>query len=133
MTYFPLDKKGWSQPNNAAAEVDIAGHAWFFPASYIKHMWVEKPMWENGEDMHFSAMCQIHGGIKTIVPPHRVDDRSRWSSLRGMELGVSAVASYCNNTDKFLEERTNCVKKLRNLGWMPLRVRSQESLQPPVP
>ena len=124
MTYFPLDKTGWSQPNSTANEVDLAGHAWFFPASYIKYMWLEKPMWENGEDIHFSAMCQIHGGIKTIVPSHPQHDKSRWSSLRGMELGVSKVASFCNNTDKFLEERTECVKKLRSLGWQPLRVRN---------
>ena len=124
MSYLPVGKTGWSHPNGVAAEADMAGHAWFFPASYIKHMWVEKPMWENGEDMHFSAMCQIHGGIKTIVPPHREDDKSRWSSLRGTELGVSNVSSSCINQGQFYHERNSYVKRLRKLGWTPIAVQS---------
>ena len=124
MAYLPVGKIGWSHPNSDIAEADLAGHAWFFPASYIKYMWLEKPMWENAEDMHFSAMCQIHGGIKTIVPSHSEDDKSRWSSLRGMELGVSNVASSCINQGQFYIERNDCIKKLRNLGWQPLGVRN---------
>ena len=81
---------------------------------------MKKPMWENGEDMHFSAMCQIHGGIKTYVPPHPKDDLSVWSSLNGLELGVDEVASSATrNHLQFYTERNQCVQRLVKLGWRP--------------
>jgi len=109
---------GWPSSNPITVEVDLVGHSWFFPANYIKHMWMEKPMWANGEDIHFSAMCQIHGGIKTYAPPHPVNDKSLWGSLYGNELGIDAVAtSRVQNHVKFYHERDECLQKLISLGW----------------
>ena len=117
-TYQPNTRYGWVSGNNETVEVDLVGHAWFFPAEYIKYMWIEKPMWANGEDMHFSAMCQIHGNIKTYVPPHPIDDRRKWSSLYGQQLGVDAVASSAvRNHGQFYTERNACVQRLVDLGW----------------
>jgi len=118
VSYEPHVRHGWASQNKETVEVDLVGHAWFFPAEYIKYMWLEKPMWENGEDIHFSAMAQIHGGVKTYVPPHPKDKRYLWSSLYGMELGVDEVASSAvKNHKKFYKERDECIQRLVGLGW----------------
>lgn len=117
-SYQPNTRYGWVSGNEEIVEVDLVGHAWFFPASYIKYMWMEKPMWANGEDMHFSAMCQIHGGVKTYVPPHPRHNTDLWSSLYGQQLGVDAVASSAvRNHGQFYLERNQCVQRLVDLGW----------------
>ncbi|NVM35918.1 MAG: glycosyltransferase [Candidatus Lokiarchaeota archaeon] len=117
-SYQPNTRYGWVSGNQNTVEVDLVGHAWFFPSSYIKYMWMEKPMWANGEDMHFSAMCQIHGNIKTYVPSHPVDNKDLWSSLYGQQLGVDEVASSAQRNHKqFYKERNECVQRLVGLGW----------------
>lgn len=117
-SYQPNTRYGWVSGNEDAVEVDLVGHAWFFPAEYIKYMWMEKPTWENGEDMHFSAMCQIHGNIKTYAAPHPKSNMSVWSSLHGIVLGVDEVASSAvRNHEKFYRERNAVVERLRNYGW----------------
>ena len=79
-------------------------------------------MWENGEDMHFSAMAQIYGGIKTYIPPQPASDPSLSSSLHGMAFGMDAVASsHQRNHERFYAERTRCVQKLINHGWKLLK------------
>ncbi len=117
-SYQPNTRYGWVSANEEVVEVDLVGHSWFFPSEYIKYMWMEKPMWDNGEDMHFSAMCQIHGNISTYVPAHPRNDLSQWSSLYGMKLGVDEVASSAvRNHGKFYEERNACVNRLVGFGW----------------
>lgn len=123
-TYQPNTRYGWVSGNLDTVEVDLVGHAWFFKSEYIKYMWMEKPTWENGEDMHFSAMAQIHGGIKTYVPPHPVSHKDCWSSLYGVELGVDEVASSAvRNHQQFYKERNAVVEKLIGLGWKTVNQR----------
>jgi hypothetical protein len=117
-TYQPNTRYGWVSGNLDIVEVDLVGHAWFFPALYSRYMWMQKPMWENGEDMHFSAMCQLYGDIKTYVPPHPPNYQECWSSLYGNQLGVDAVASSAvRNHQQFYKERNECVKRLNDWGW----------------
>ncbi len=116
--YQPNTRYGWVSANEYPEKVDLVGHAWFFPACYIEHMWRKKPMWDNGEDMHLSAMCQIYGGIDTLVPPHPKGDTSMWSSLHGVQLGVDSVASSATkNHAEFYQQRNECVKRLTDWGW----------------
>jgi len=123
--YQPNTRHGWVSANEFREKVDLVGHAWFFPAHYIQYMWRKKPMWDNGEDMHFSAMCQIYGGIDTWVPPHPKSDTSLWSSLHGVQLGVDDVASSAvRNHAEFYKQRNECVKRLSNMGW----ISGQESI-----
>jgi hypothetical protein len=117
--YQPNQRYGWINANQHTVQVDLVGHAWFFPSDYVrKYMWRHKPFWDNGEDMHFSAMCQIYGGIETYVPPHPRNDTEMWSSLYGQQLGVDSVASSAvRNHRTFYEQRNGCVQKLVKLGW----------------
>ena len=70
--YSSKHKVGWNGHHyNDVTPVDLVGHAWFFDKKHLKYIWEESPhSWENGEDIHFSAMALKHGGIGTFVPPH---------------------------------------------------------------
>ena len=123
-TYQPNTRFGWVSGNLEPVEVDLVGHAWFFKSEYIKYMWMEKPAWANGEDMHFSAMAQIHGGVKTYVPPHPPSYKECWSSLYGVQLGVDEVASSAiRNHQQFYKERNEVVERLVGLGWKTVKQR----------
>jgi hypothetical protein len=117
--YYGHRRVGWSAPNAEVEQVDLVGHAWFFKSEWLQYFWREKPYtWENGEDIHFSYTAQKYGGIKTYVPPHPMDDKDMFSSLKGMEYGVDDVAtSATRNHEVFYRQRNACVKHAVDNGW----------------
>ena len=81
-------------------------------------MWYEKPMWDNAEDCHFSAMAQKYGGIKTYVPAQPASQPELNGSMYGQVLGVDEVASSAvRNHEQFYKERNAYVQKLVLGGW----------------
>ncbi len=96
--YHPFISFGWDAPNEKAEVVDIVGHAWFFKREWLGVFWHELPPLGTsrlvGEDMHFSFMLQKHLGVRTMVPPHPLTDRSIWGSDPdlAMRLGTSKEA-----------------------------------------
>lgn len=107
---------GWAEPRPTTEEVDLVGHSWFFPKSYLKFIWAEEPYTWRMEDAHFSYCLQKYAGIKTFVPPQIEKDRS--SSVLGYELGVDNVAmSNPQNHGQFYFERDNAIKHYIDNGW----------------
>jgi len=96
--YHPFIAYGWDAPNNSTEVVDIVGHAWFFKREWLGVFWRELPELGSsrlvGEDMHFSFMLQKYLGIRTMVPPHPIEDQSIWGSNPelAVRLGTSGVA-----------------------------------------
>ena len=90
-------KFGWQVNNQEPVQVDIVGHSWFFARDLLSVFWREIPdnSWTMlcGEDIHFSYMLQKYTDLKTWVPPHPQNDRSMWSSLKGMEYGGDHLAT----------------------------------------
>ena len=90
-------KIGCQVNNEKPVQVDIVGHSWFFARDLLSVFWREIPdnSWTMlcGEDIHFSYMLQKYTDLKTWVPAHPPDDRSMWSSLRGMEYGGDHLAT----------------------------------------
>jgi len=86
---------GWPSANSSSVVVDIVGHSWFFKTDWLRFYWYEfEPSSGNdfcGEDMHFSFALQKQG-IPTMVPPHPLDDKDLWGSLKPVELGTGAEA-----------------------------------------
>lgn len=112
---------GWPRPLTEPVDVDLAGHAWFFRRDWLKYMWMDKPLtFENGEDIHFAAQAQIHGGIKCYVPPHPSDDLDCWGSIHGDLLGSDNAASWRKNTSRHLSVRDAIVRDEITRGWKPL-------------
>ncbi len=117
--YRGHSRVGWSNPNEELCEVDLVGHAWFFKRDWAQYFWVEKPYtWDNGEDIHFSYMCQKYGQVKTYVPPHPRNQPDMFSSTKGMQYGVDDVAtSATRNHQVFYKQRDSCVRHAVANGW----------------
>jgi len=96
-TYMGAQRVGWDGINNEETkEVDIVGHAWFFERELLTSFWRELPDVEDffvGEDMHFSHMIQKYTNLKTYVPPHPVNNKRVWGSLKGFQYGGDGVAT----------------------------------------
>lgn len=95
LAYMNHTRVGWPAPNEDTTVVDIVGHSWFFKTAWLRHYWYHTDNIDGipfcGEDMHFSyALQQI--GIKTMVPPHPVNNKSLWGSLKGIEAGTGQEA-----------------------------------------
>lgn len=96
--YHPFVSFGWDAPNEKEEVVDIVGHAWFFKREWLGAFWRELPPLGTsrlvGEDMHFSFMLQKYLRVRTIVPPHPVEDPDIWGSdpELAMRLGTSKEA-----------------------------------------
>lgn len=115
--YHDHHRFGWATKNAQVEEVDLVGHAWFFRKEYLKYMWMEEPFtWNNAEDIHFAAMAQKYGKLKSIVPVQ--NNERNTSSLLGYELGVDEVAtSNPKNHTIFYNERDAAVKYYTENGW----------------
>ena len=73
---------------------DIVGHCWFFKTEWIHHMWREKAFtFENGEDIHFCAACQVYGGIDSYIPTQTQVDIDNWGDTKPM-LGTDEIATW---------------------------------------
>lgn len=97
-TYYGAQRVGWDGINNEEIkQVDIVGHAWFFSRDMLTLFWRELPSLDDilyvGEDMHFSYMLQKYSDLKTYVPPHPVNNKSLWGSLKGIEYGGDSNAT----------------------------------------
>jgi len=96
--YVPNIQIGWNEPNEKTEVVDIVGHAWFFKREWLSAYWRELPPIGSsrlvGEDMHFSFMLQKYLGVRTMVPPHPINEPEIWGSDPeiGMKLGASKEA-----------------------------------------
>lgn len=120
-TYNPHTRVGWPNPNDKVERVDLVGHASFFERGWLGYLWLEKPpTWDNGEDIQFSYAAQKYGNIQTYVPPHPLNDKSMWGSIKGNELGIDEVASSNNKQishKQFFSERDMCVSESLSKGW----------------
>jgi len=90
--YEPYVRVGWPDRGNneETLQVDLVGHSWFFKKEWLSHMWREipDPKYNTcGEDMHFSYMLQKYAGIKTFVPPHPINNKELWGSIKGATYG----------------------------------------------
>ncbi len=89
---------GWNGEHHpVATEVDFVGHSWFMRSCHAKLMWCEPPYsYRNAEDMHLSCMAQVHGALKTWVPPHPPEQPALWSC----EVDSGRVASTTHASSK---------------------------------
>tara|TARA_S200000501_G_C20840628_1_gene751418 strand:+ start:962 stop:1843 length:882 start_codon:yes stop_codon:yes gene_type:complete len=107
--YQPHKSFGWDNPNEELKVVDIVGHAWFFKKEWLCYFWRELPLSNSsrlvGEDIHFSYTLQKYAGIKTIVPPHPLQNKDFWGSdpvlaLR-LGMGIESISQNNGALDKF--------------------------------
>lgn len=117
--YSSKVKVGWNgHHSDDTNEVDLVGHAWFFDKQHLRYMWQEPPLsWENGEDIHFSAMALKHGGVGTFVPPHPANNERVWSCRPDFGKAVGRTSTATFKTAGHHNVRDAVVDHHRKNGW----------------
>ena len=115
--YDPHEKYGWNGiKSNKLEDVDLVGHSWFMKRSTLKYLWEEDPIsWENGEDIQLSGFAYKYGNIRTAVPPHTLDNREEWGSIKGDVYGNDENASHWKGNHSPL--RNQISKTLMEQGY----------------
>jgi glycosyltransferase involved in cell wall biosynthesis len=84
-SYLLYDEFGPNNPSDVPTMVDIVGHNWIFPRSWLGAFWAtysEKFNSERaGEDIHLSYSVQKIFGFPSVVPPHPIEDRELWGEI----------------------------------------------------
>lgn len=114
-TYHGGSRHGWVRPSSDTVQVDVVGHAWFYPQwlaskaldTYGGHL-------RAGEDMALSFVAQ-RNGYDTFTPPHPRHDREMWGSVDGFRLSANgnAISSTSAGWNGYESE----YHRLRRLGW----------------
>lgn len=128
--YYMHERAGWPSPTNVDTEVDLVGHAWFLERSTLNDLWRTIPCtFENGEDMQLSFNAWIYNKIKTICPPHPINDKTMWSSLKAWEYGNDNKASSNGSLlsiPLFYKQRDDIIDHYLKSGYVPLRARGNQ-------
>ena len=94
-------------------KVDFGNNAWFFKKEWISYFLSQTPLYRNnGEDIHFSAMCKLLGNIPTYVPRQIVPVESG-----NVKRYYSADEHALHRKPLFGKERVEVVERFRNIGW----------------
>jgi len=111
---------GWGVPNDKEVKCWFGGHAWFFKKKNLKYMWYDDVYeYTNGEDVMLSANAWLYAKIPTYCPPHPINNKDLWGSLKGKELGSDKVASWITNPTHF-SERVKLINYYLERGWKPI-------------
>ncbi len=125
---YPLEKYyrvGWpvDAHYHKTAEVDFAGHAWFFKREWLQELFKApdevRTLKRAAEDMSFSFQLQKIG-IPTLIPPHPEGRSEFYGSLPefGMDAGNGAVAISKNQTN--MEIMNQAFRTLVEKDWQLL-------------
>ena len=94
-------------------EVDFGNNAWFFRKEWISYFLSQTPLYRNnGEDIHFSALCKLLGNIPTYVPRQIVPVESG-----NVKRYYSADEHALHRKPLFNKERVEVIERFRNIGW----------------
>ncbi len=104
---------GWGNPTDNEIECDFGGHVWGMKKEHLKYMWYEEPYsYVNCEDMMLSFNSFRFGNIKTYVVSHPLQDKTKWSSLRGGEYGNDSVSFWKSKPwNEHAQERWKIIHK----------------------
>ena len=129
--YEPYREYGWSNPNKNIKCVDIVGHSWFFPKSYLSVFWKENFANQTssicGEDIHFSYIIQKYGNINTYVPPHPIDKIEYWGGVPETSLKIGSDNNAISQSKNALNNFDKVIKFYRSKGYKIILVDNLES------
>ncbi len=124
-TYINHTRVGWPSQNINPIEVDLVGHAWFFPQTLLKYLWYEEPIsFDNGEDIQLSFLAQKYAGAMTVCPPHHPSLPDYWGSTKAELLGTDDVAMSNGKVishQQFFAERDKVIAEAIARGWKTIR------------
>jgi glycosyltransferase involved in cell wall biosynthesis len=120
--YQPFISFGWDAPNEKTEIVDIVGHAWFFKREWLSTYWRELPPVGTtrlvGEDIHFSFMLQKYLGVRTMVPPHPLNDITVWGSNPKLALLLGTSKEAISQSKNALSEFDMALRQSTQKGFV---------------
>lgn len=96
---------------NEDTKIGFGGHSWFYKKEWLKYFITDAPLnYDTGEDITFSALCKLRGGIETWIPKQSGETSAHKNSYAGDQ-----HASYqLNNWDNI---RNEMCQHFINQGW----------------
>lgn len=123
-SYTLYDEFGPNNPNSDIVEVDIVGHNWIFPKSWLAHFWsLGDKRFKNalaGEDIHLSFIAQTVCGAGTFVPPHPVDKKRLWGEQSAQEAIFGSDDSAISRDLSSMRKFEDAYQHYLALGFAPL-------------
>ena len=105
-------------PVEKDTEVDIIIHSYFFKTDWARYIWFDKiPDFTNGEDIHFSVACRLHGGIKAVIPKQPEGSKDLWCTL-DPKLAEDDFAAWRKQGHD--QVRKKLIKLWLAKGWRPI-------------
>ena len=130
-SYTLYDEVGPNNPNSEIVGVDIVGHNWIFPRSWLGQFWsLGTSRFNNplaGEDIHLSFIAQTACGAGTFVPPHPIDNRAVWGEQPALEAEFGSDESAISRDLSSMARFENAYQHYINLGFTPLCTRDSKN------
>jgi len=123
-SYTLYDEFGPNNPNSEIVEVDIVGHNWIFPRSWLGEFWSkDSTRFTNplaGEDIHLSFIAQTLCGAGTFVPPHPVEKREMWGEQPALEAEFGSDENAISRDLASMRKFEDAYRHYINIGFEPL-------------
>ena len=126
-SYTLYDEFGPNNPNDEIVEVDIVGHNWIFPKSWLAQFWsLGNERFKNplaGEDIHLSFIAQTVCGAGTFVPPHPIENKQLWGEQSAQEAAFGSDESAISKDLASMRKFEDAYRHYLTLGFAPLCTR----------
>ena len=123
-SYLIYDEFGPNNPGDAIEEVDLLGHNWIFPTSWLSYFFAEfANRFENplvGEDLHLSHAVHKHLGLRCYVPPHPHDNKTIWGEVEEFSLYSGRDPAGVSFNQESLRKFENAFRHYVNQGFVPI-------------
>lgn len=127
-SYLIYSEMGPSSANETIQEVDIVGHNWIFPRTWLSIFWAEysnaMPSEISGEDIHLSFSIKKHLGLGTFVPPHPREQKAIWGELSDLPDADGTDSAAISRSPGALAKFEKAYKHYIRLGFTPLAVQT---------
>lgn len=123
-SYLLYDEYGPNNPNSNAQEVDIVGHNWIFPRSWLGAFWqLYSERFDSkfaGEDIHLSFAAKKILGVPTVVPPHPKNNHDLWGEISDLSLFDGHDDAAISSNPDSLRRFELAYRHYINIGFQPI-------------
>lgn len=131
-SYSLYEEFGPNKNNSKTEQVDIVGHNWVFPRSWLQYFWAEYGNAYSsdlaGEDIHLSFAVQKHLGLGTFVPPHPPSNQDVWGEVPKLAKLDGASSEAISRQPKSLKRFEDAYSHYISLGFEPMLGQSEKNL-----
>lgn len=131
-SYSLYEEFGPHRNNLGTEQVDIVGHNWVFPRSWLQYFWAEYgsayPSDLAGEDIHLSFAVQKHLGLGTFVPPHPPSNQQLWGEVPNLASLDGTSSEAISKQPKSLKRFEDAYAHYISLGFKPMLNQTEKNL-----